>query len=466
MDLLKHLAIPQSIEHFHVLVVIGGLMSVILYPYLGFLLGSSILSYVYNRKGTAEQKHHFTQFAKDLIDIVLINKSVPSILALIPSFGLVFVLAQILQSTEAMSVDLAAYGFLFLLAGVAAMYAYKYTFRLRTVLHDYEGILEQRRSDASGLEEIHGYSSETVKSHLASGRAGVYLLIAASFLLVSSVAIAANPTSWSEVDSFVTLIISVDVLIRTLEFAALSAAATGVGILYFFFVGPAGAGKGDTEVKEVARTVAVRLIVASFVALPVFILASIVVLPPSSLSGSVYILAAFSLVLILLAAQFVYAWFRDSHTRYVNSAVFTFAISIALISLNDQLAIHNGTGFQAAVLASRFDQATEELKSKLGVAAAALTGEDIFNGRCSACHMFDQKKIGPAYKDVIPKYGGKKDLIMAFVLNPVKRDPAFPPMPNQGLKPAEADSIVSYILKRLGSAETKAAPPAQPSPQK
>jgi hypothetical protein len=40
---------------------------------------------------------------------------------------------------------------------------------------------------------------------------------------------------------------------------------------------------------------------------------------------------------------------------------------------------------------------------------------------------------------------------MAFVLNPVKMNPAFPPMPNQGLKPAEADSIVSFILRRLGT---------------
>jgi hypothetical protein len=35
MDLLKTLAIPQSVEHFHVLILIGGLISIVLYPYLG-----------------------------------------------------------------------------------------------------------------------------------------------------------------------------------------------------------------------------------------------------------------------------------------------------------------------------------------------------------------------------------------------------------------------------------------------
>ena len=50
MDFLKDLALPQSTEHFHVLILIGALISAILYPYLGFLFGSSFLSYFFNRK--------------------------------------------------------------------------------------------------------------------------------------------------------------------------------------------------------------------------------------------------------------------------------------------------------------------------------------------------------------------------------------------------------------------------------
>jgi cytochrome c len=66
----------------------------------------------------------------------------------------------------------------------------------------------------------------------------------------------------------------------------------------------------------------------------------------------------------------------------------------------------------------------------------------------------------------LPKYGGKKDQLVAFVLNPIKKDPAFPPMPNQGLKPAEADSIVSYLLRKLGSVDAKATTPGQTAPLK
>ena len=466
MDLLKTLAIPQSVEHFHVLILIGGLISIVLYPYLGFLLGSSVISYFVNRKGTREQNHNLTRFAKELIDIVLYDKTIPTFLALVPSFSSVFVFAQVLQSTDAISVDLAAYGFIVLLIAVVSLYAYKYTFRLRNVLTNYEGLLEGKSRGADGLEDIHGYSQETVTSHFAAGRLGVICLIVASFLLVSALTIATNPDTWSDLNSVFTLFISLDVIIRVLQFAALGASATGVGILYFFFAWEKGIPRLNDEQRAFARRLAVRLITASFLSLPVFAVIAILLLPPASLSGMLYGFAGVALILLFLAAQYVYAFIRGSHIRYLNSAVYSLAVSFVFLSVNDQVAIHNATAVEAENLAYQYDRATEELKSKLGVAAAALTGEDIYNGRCSACHLFDSKKIGPAYKDVIPKYAGKKDLIMAFVLNPVKKDPAFPPMPNQGLKPAEADSIVSYILKRLGTPVAKPVVTGQAAPQK
>jgi cytochrome c len=466
MDLLKTLAIPQSVEHFHVLILIEGLISIVLYPYLGFLLGSSVLSYFLNRMGTRERNHNHTRFAEDLIDIALFSKSVPTFLALLPSFSSVFVFAQLLQSTEAISVSLAAYGFILLLIAVVSLYVYKTTFRLRDVLANYEGLLESKPREASGLEDIQGYAQETVASHFAAGRLGVISLIVASFLLVAALTIATNPATWSDVNSVFALFVSLDVIIRVLQFTALAAGATGVGILYFFFAWEKGRNQLNDEQQAFARRVAVRLITSSFLSLPVFVVTAILLLPPASLSGMVYAFAGVALVLMFLAAQYLYAFMRDSHPRYLNSAVYTLAISFAFLSVNDQVAIHNATATQAVYLAYQYDLATEELKAKLGVAAAALTGEDIYNGRCSACHLFDQKKIGPAYKDVIPKYAGRKDQIIAFVLNPLKKDPAFPPMPNQGLKPAEADSIVSYILKRLGTMDTKPASAGQAAPQK
>ncbi|HTY39411.1 MAG TPA: c-type cytochrome, partial [Bacteroidota bacterium] len=345
-----------------------------------------------------------------------------------------------------------------LLIAVISLSVYKSTFRLRTVFSGYEQLLGDQKKNAESLSEIHDYSVENLTSHFAAGRLGVVALCVSSVLLVSGLTIATNPSTWDEVDSIFAVLISPAIWLRFLQFAALSAGATGVGVLYYFFGW--NAGRRDEEILALARRVSTRLMVSSFISFPILVVGAMLFLPAASLSGILYAFAGLALFLVFLAAQFIYAFARESNARHLNAGVFTLAVSLAVLSVNDQVAIHNATASQAAILAYRYDLATEELKTKLGVTAAALTGEDIYNGRCSACHLFDAKKIGPAYKDVIPKYGGKKDQIMAFVLNPVKRDPAFPPMPNQGLKPAEADSIVTYILKRLGiSDHTPAAAP-------
>jgi len=80
---------------------------------------------------------------------------------------------------------------------------------------------------------------------------------------------------------------------------------------------------------------------------------------------------------------------------------------------------------------------------------AEISGADIFNGKCSACHKYDQKLVGPPYKETLPKYNGDVDKVAAFVMNPSKINPAYPAMPNQGLKPAEARAIATYILEEV-----------------
>jgi len=451
MDLLKNLATPQSIGHFHLLLVIGGLISVVLYPYLGFLLGSSFLSFLFNRKGVREGDRRYVRFAKDLIDTALFNKTIPTFLALLPGFSLVFVEAQLMQSTDAISVGLVGYGFILLLVAVVLLYTYKYTFRLSGVLQSYEGLLRARPRPKGDLGKIEEFSKQTVESYHKAGRWGIIVLAAASFLLVSSVSVNVNPSNWTGVSSVFDLFLSPDVLIRFLEFITLTAGATGIGILYFFFSWQGGKKDIDRDYASLVRRVALRLAVASLLAQPILILFGVLLLPGVSLSGALYGFTGVSLALLFLTGHFVYAFVRDSHVRYVSSAFYTFLFAFIFLFVKDQLAIHDATTEHAASLAYQYDRETEALMARLGVAVVTFTGEDIYNARCSACHLFDEKKIGPAYKDVIPQFEGKKQQLVAFILNPVKVNPAFPPMPNPGLKPAEADSIASFLLRKFAA---------------
>ena len=85
-------------------------------------------------------------------------------------------------------------------------------------------------------------------------------------------------------------------------------------------------------------------------------------------------------------------------------------------------------------------------------------GADIFRQRCTACHDWKERRVGPAYATVVPKYLGRPAELAAFVRNPVKVDPAFPPMPSPGLNEMEIESIVAYLLGELERAAAEAKP--------
>jgi cytochrome c551/c552 len=189
--------------------------------------------------------------------------------------------------------------------------------------------------------------------------------------------------------------------------------------------------------------------VISLLAQPVLMLASIALLPAASLTGLVFGLAGLSLAFLLLTGTFLYAYRAESRHGYVAYAFFALGLALFLVFTKDQIAISNATKDHASALAVEAEREVDMLKAKLGVAAVVLRGEDIYNGKCSACHLFDQKKIGPPYNVVIAKYAGRKDDLIRFILNPSKVDPAYPSMPNQGLKSMEADSVASYLLVKV-----------------
>jgi cytochrome c len=75
------------------------------------------------------------------------------------------------------------------------------------------------------------------------------------------------------------------------------------------------------------------------------------------------------------------------------------------------------------------------------------------------CHRFEEKLVGPALATVLPKYNVES--LKAYILNPVKVDPAFPPMPNPGLTPAQAAAVAAYELEHLASLTGGATAPVE-----
>jgi cytochrome c len=458
MDFLKNLALPQPTEHFHLLLFMLNLVFIVFLPYLGFLVGSSILSLVVNRRGVSSGDPLHTRFARDLIDIAVFSKSGVAFLAIIPALSMVFLLAQLLQSTPAIAAGLMAFGFLTLLAGTILLTWYRYTFRVSGMLSSI-GTPGGEGHSRMSPEEIEAFARSNSEGNRRSAPWGITFLIGASILIVGSVSIASNPSHWSDIESVTDLLISPDFLMRYLQFAAVAIGATGIGVLFFFFSWGGGIANPEEPYGKMVRDWGVRLGVISLLLQPLCVVGTVALLPAEALSGVVFGLAGLSLLSFFVSAHFVYAYKKESRGGYVAYAFYALGVALVLLFTKDQVAIRNATKGQAAAVAAVFDRDVEDLQGRIGIVMAAMTGQDIYNAKCSACHLFDQKKVGPPYKDVIPKYAGRKPQLIGFILNPVKMDPAYPNMPNQGLKPSEADSIASFLLAKFTG---HAAPPVTP----
>jgi len=460
MDFLKSLALPQSTEHFHLLLFMLNLVFIIFLPYFGFLLGSSVLSVLANRRGRSKGDAVQTKFARDLIDTAMFSMSGVAFLAIIPALSMVFLLAQILQSTPAIAAGLMAFGFLALLAGAILLYWYRYTFRVSGMLSSIE--TQATAGDPMlSVAELKAYARSNEESNLKSARWGIALLIIASILVVGAITVTSNPSHWTDIESIAELFMSPDFLVRYLQFVAVALGATGIGVLFFFFSWGGGIAKPVEPYGLMVRGRAVRLGIISLLLQPVCIVGTVALMPVEALSGVVFGLAGLSLLAFFLTAHFVYAYKKERSEGYVAYAFYALGIALVLLFTKDQVAISNATKSQAVALSAAFDREVEDLKGKLGIVMTAMTGQDIYNAKCSACHLFDQKKVGPPYRDLVPKYAGKKPQLIAFILNPVKVDPAYPNMPNQGLKPTEADSIASFLLAKFtGKAPQPATPQA------
>ena len=448
MDFLKDAALPQSLEHFHLIVLIAALNALVFVPYLTFVLGSSLLSYLFDRKGRKSSDEKYRKFSKLLIDLPLYSKTVVTFLGIIPGLALVLIYAQMLQSTGAMSVGLAGFGFLSLVIAFVLLYSYKYTFRL-------EGILENVNVDKAN-EEVEEYRRSNSSVHLRSGKWGLFFLIVAVFLYAAAMSITTNPSGWNDAGSFFDVVFSNDVWLKFLILLILSVGITGVSIIYFGIAYHGLKMEIDEKVKSLVHQTGKQLIVFSMIVLPLVILLNVIMLPLDVMSGMIYLLAGLTISFLFIAAHSYYGYFKEKKTSTIGYGMFMFLCAIALLIVNDYVVIANATKEHAAVLSARYDKVTEEMKTKLGITMVSMTGEDIYNAKCSACHLFNQKKVGPPYNETIPKYNGDKAKIIEFVMNPVKKNPAYPPMPSQGLKPAEADSIVSYIMSKVaGNSQQK-----------
>lgn len=287
------------------------------------------------------------------------------------------------------------------------------------------------------------------------GGIGSLLVLGGLFFLLDVLALVMFPERWPFVKTPLPFVFSVHVPVHFLVVLALSVVATGALLAFralYWRETALPEGPPRTDVRRWSA----GLVLAGSLPLPALLLWEYNSIPDYALGWTAFALGwAFLAVLLAACVGALSAALRDAPLRPVATLLLTLAL-FGLFAVRDTVLVSTANHEHLVLLAAkaRADQAAlQQAQEKRYTSALPIDpklGEKIFNERCSACHQFDRKVVGPPYLETVPKYQGKLEALRDFILNPVKIDPAYPAMPSQGLNRREAESVARYLLVHVG----------------
>jgi cytochrome c len=444
MDFLDKLVLPQSTHHMVLLKYLLVLTYLILIPYFSILIGSNIISLFFSKRASKLNDTTAFQFAKDIIDLITFNKSIVFGLGIVPFLSVMFCYAQLLHLSP---ISLSGYiliSLIFFISALFFLYSYKNSFHMKDILRVASSA---KSSDDKLTDDIINLSNRTNIAYKKFGTYSLMLLLTSAYLFVGALKLAADSTRWESVTSILGIIFSVNTFVYFIFFLVISLLVTSAGILFYYFRPNNDMTGLDDKVKELSQKTSLNIGLISSILMPFLLLLTTVIIPSKSLTNEIFIILIVIMFVTILIANMFYFMLKKGHTKHSTSILFLTVIFMVAVIVKDQYAFDTASQLQFNKLAKNYDVYQIKLKEEMGLTVTTVNGPDIYNGRCIACHQFDKKVVGPPYKDVLVKYEGKMDMLVKFLLNPVKVDPNYPAMPNQGLKPNEAEAVADYIMK-------------------
>ena len=426
MNFFDELVIPQSENHVLLVKYMLIITLILFIPYISMMLGATFLSTHFNKKGKRHGNNIYTRFAKDIIEKLTITKSAGLAFGTIPAASILFAYAQLLYGAKTIAVNIMALAVLIFIIAITYVYKYRNTFKIESEMED------------SGH---FGDNSD-------SGIIGKYSLLTALYLFAGTIALASNPDRWGHVGNILQIIFSWQTIFNFLVFLSFAGMVSGSAILFYFFKWQGGVKDMSKDYESFVKNFAGGLTFISSVLFPLTVFISYLYLPVSAQSQNVFLYLLVFLSFAFFICIYIYYMVKNSDTQ---PAALLFGLILTVLLLNivkDQEAFGSAIEPQIIETVKTAHEIEKEVKAKL-VSASGIDAALIYNTKCIACHKFDQKVVGPPYQQSVPKYNGDVNKLAEYIYNPQKIDPAFPPMPNQGLKKKEAQAIAKWLIDQV-----------------
>ncbi len=446
MNILDSLINPPTTEHIALLNIIQVIAFLMFLPFIGMLFGGTILSVYFNSKYRRTKDPLFLNFSKDIIDRLTFSRNLGWGMGILPVFTITVIYAQFLYGAKVISVGLFLLSTMLYIASFIFIYNYKNTFHIENVLKAFKTFTN---NDSSSLpSEVREFEINILKSNVRYGNFGMWLLIIASFLFVGSYTIASDPGSWESNNGLMSVFLNGQIWLNFFYFVSASFAISGGAILYLFFIWQGGIKDMDDKYKSLSQKTGIYIALIASLVQPFFLILNFINEPQAGLTGSNFFLSGISIVSILLVCNFLYAALRNSEIKYASPAFFLIFLTFIFSVIQQQMAFGNSIKPHLYTVTQKAEELKKEIEGKT-ISTTGVDPEAIYNTKCIACHKFDVKLVGPPYQETVPKYAGDVKKLAEFIYNPQKIDPAFPPMPNQGLKQKEADVMAQWLIKKV-----------------
>lgn len=429
MEFLDSIAIYPSAQQVVLLKVILGLMLVIHIPYMSIIMGSTLFSLAFSVLDKREPNPTHLRFSRDLINLASSTGTAPILLGILPLITMVLAFGQLYQGTE---LKMSSYVLIVTVCTIAGF----------IFLNIFKKSFENRETQ--------------FYSHLVSGLVTVGVFFGGYLIFASAISLIFFPEKWPFVQGAFPLFVYENVLPRHALFIFFTLALTGAAILYFFFKWPDRKTEFDPEYAGFVKKVCSGITLLFVLLMPIIIAWNLLTFPDVAASEAVFGLWIVVLLLLMVTSVLLFSSISRGSYRFTTVCFLLLLMTFGVISVNDQIAAGNASFEHHTMLTKQAQEVHETIIAEREArmqAATQVDGETIYKNICSACHMFDQRVVGPPYNDVLSKYTEDQSALIEFILNPKKVNPDYPPMPNQGLNKVEAEAVAKFLLEQFSQTQ-------------
>ena len=446
MNFLNNLVIPESGEHLMLLRYLLVIVTIFFVTYASIALVASTFSAIFDRGGRKYGVQRYSRFAQDLADLAAPNKGTIWAMAVIPLATSILIYAQLLYGMNIEITSYLSYSAIFYFVGFYFLYGYKRSFHLDSILTAFHNLASSQRRVVESYvsKDVESYERSASEARKRGGRRSAILLWIGTWIFVGTTRLAFTPDRWAD-SSLVTVLFSGETLWSLINYIVAAVIITSAALLFFFFKWEKGiAVYADSSYKTFVKKFTLPVGLAATALEPILIFAQIQSLPESGISNLTFAIGCIAMFIALLIMLLFYSMLKESQTNLGSYAFVSVVLLVVFWAAKDEIAFHYATRDQSQLLGQRYETMLASLSPTS--AQPAISGEEIYNNICSACHLFDIKKVGPPYYETLPHFVGKMDSLENFIANPYQAVPGYPPMPKQPLKPAEVKAVAEYIM--------------------